>query len=88
MTKQKLTFEVPSASQQVKDEFKEKRDSLEIKLPQFVEFVSAQDEYYNNPHGYNHIRNVFYGRCADLNLNKMLDDYETTINQNQSHDEI
>lgn len=81
MTKQKLTFNVPSASQQVKDEFKEKRDSLEIKLPQFLEYVAAQDDNYNNPHGYNHIRNVFYGRCADLNLNKMLDEYQNEINK-------
>lgn len=81
MTKQKLTFNVPSASQQVKDEFKGKRDSLEIKLPQFLEYVIAQDNNYDNPHGYNHIRNVFYGRCADLNLNKLLSDYEESINK-------
>ena len=81
MTKQNLTFKVPTASQQVKDEFREKRDHLGLKLPQFIEFVAAQDENYNNPEGYNQIRNVFYGRRADLNLNKMLDEYQHSINK-------
>ena len=81
MKQQNSTLKVPSASQQVKDEFKGKRDSLEIKLPHFLEYVIAQDDNYDNPHGYNHIRNVFYGRCADLNLNKMLDEYQHSINK-------
>ncbi len=88
MSKQNLTFKIPTASKQVKDEFREKRDRLELKLPQFIEFAAAYDSNYNNAQGFEQIRNVFYGRKADLTLTKMLDDYETTINQNQSHDEI
>lgn len=81
MSKQNLTFKVPSASQQVKEDFKEKRDRLQLKLPQFIEFAVAKDSNYNNPEGFEQIRNVFYGRRADLTLTKMLDDYNNELNQ-------
>lgn len=81
MTKQNLTLKVPSASQQVKDDFKEKRDSLGITLPQFTEFVQAKQPDYNNADGFIQIRNVWYCRRADLTLNKMLNEYEDSINK-------
>ena len=82
MEKENLTFAVPSASKQVKEAFKSKRDALGIKLPQFLEFAAAKDSTYNNPQGFEQIRNVFYGRRADLTLTNLLTDYEREIQNN------
>lgn len=78
MQKHSLTFKV-SAAQQVKDEFKEKRDFLQsinaISLEQFIEFAQANNNDYNSPEGFSHLRNVYYGRTADLNAVRIIEKY-------------
>ena len=78
MQKHSLTFKV-SAAQQVKDEFKSIRNRLQsqslISLEQFTEFVQSENNEFNCPEGYNHIRNVFYGRAADYNLTRLIENY-------------
>lgn len=83
MDKQFLTFKI-SAAAQVKEQFKRERVYLQekqlITLDQFTEYVQASYPEFNSAEGFNHIRNVYYGRTADLRFNKMIREYKSTLN--------
>lgn len=80
MEKHSLTFKFKvSAAEQVKTAFKDLRDRLKeqnlISLEQFTEYAQAQNPDLNCTEGFTHVRNVFYGRVADYDLTKQLEQY-------------
>lgn len=79
MEKHSLTFKI-SAARQVKDVFKTTRDHLQeckaITLDQFIEYAQANNSDYNSVEGFNHLRNVYYGRTADYNAILIIKNYE------------
>lgn len=78
MEKHSLTFKI-SAAKQVKKAFRDIRDRLMnqelITLEQFTEFAQAHNQNLNSPEGFSHIRNVFYGRVADYDLTRQIEQY-------------
>ena len=85
MNKETLTF---SATDQLKQAFKEKRDQLKdqgkITCTQFTEFVASSIPEYNTPAGFDRIRNAYYGIVADFTLMRSLEKYESILNTNQN----
>ena len=72
-----------TAVQSLKEEFKETRKELTganlITMEGFQEMVVKDFPQYNCPEGYKIIRNVWYGRSADLNLSRAIEKAKTNL---------
>lgn len=79
MSSEKLTV---SATEQLKDAFKEIKQKIPdklISLKLFTDFVIEKESVYDCRDGLRRIEKTYYGYIADYNLTELLKEYQSNI---------